>query len=687
MRKWMIIGILFLTVSGIEADKVNKKMAGDVAMNFYNAMWDAENNANIRNTDYITSGADTLFYLFHFDDDKFVFVSADDAAYPVPGYGIKSSSDWAEAHSSVKGWIKKYKGEMKLILERDLEATPKIRDKWQSLLEGDYKGKAGGDEPLLYSTWNQNWPYNAMAPADQAGSGGHTFVGCVAVSMAQVMYYYRYPESGTGSYNYYHSKYGNLSADFGNADYNYNAMVDDLKGKENQEVAELLYHSAVSVEMGFSPNGSGASFSGVVSAMDNYFKYASSITHHSKNSYSNSQWKSMIRNEIDNNRPLLYSGFPDNGAGHAFNLDGYQGSDHFHFNWGWSGMYDGYFYLTSLNPGASDFTYYQAGIFNVKPGGSYPFYCSGTDTLSAMRGTFEDGSGYWDYSSNSSCSWLIDPVDTISHIELSFKDLELESQNDYIRVYDGESTNATMLAEFSGDTVPKQISSSGKKLYVTFNSNSNQNFPGFHASYKAYPPVFCNSITTLSSPTGVISDGSGNMPYHDNKKCRWLIKPDGASWIKADFKKLNTANSNDFVALYDPSTSPGKQLGKYYGNSNPGQVTSNSGQMLVMFSTNDTATADGFALEYTSDIVKAGKKLRNKDLKIFPNPAGGKFRVEIPKQTNYEKIELRASDGTLVREDLEPGRNVTGISAGMYIVRLIAGEQTVTRKLIITDNE
>ena len=41
-----------------------------------------------------------------------------------------------------------------------------------------------------------------MCPADQDGPGANVYAGCVAISMAQVMYYWRYPEVGFGSHGY-----------------------------------------------------------------------------------------------------------------------------------------------------------------------------------------------------------------------------------------------------------------------------------------------------------------------------------------------------------------------------------------------------------------------------------------------------------------------------------------------------
>ena len=47
--------------------------------------------------------------------------------------------------------------------------------------------------PLITSRWRQTAPYNGLCPL-VAGSN-LSFTGCVATAMAQIMNYYKYPES------------------------------------------------------------------------------------------------------------------------------------------------------------------------------------------------------------------------------------------------------------------------------------------------------------------------------------------------------------------------------------------------------------------------------------------------------------------------------------------------------------
>jgi hypothetical protein len=74
----------------------------------------------------------------------------------------------------------------------------------------------------------------------------------------------------------------------------------------------------------------------------------------------------LLRTELENLRPVYYDG-QGSAGGHAFVCDGYQGTSHFHFNWGWNGYANGYYYLNNLNPGGYDFTQDQHAIVNIKP--------------------------------------------------------------------------------------------------------------------------------------------------------------------------------------------------------------------------------------------------------------------------------------------------------------------------------
>jgi len=232
--------------------------------------------------------------------------------------------------------------------------------------------------PLIRVTWNQGSTWNRFCPADAAGPGGHTYVGCVAVSMAQAMSVYGAPSTGKGSNQYIHPVYGYISANFGATTYDWKNMGQATPDDNN---ALILYHCAVSVSMDFAPDGSGTLTSAAAAtAMKSYFYYSQKMTW-VKRGTDTELWKSRLDENLVGGRPIIYSGFPATGSvGHAFNIDGVFNSNYYHVNWGWSGVNNGYYTIDNLKPGTSDFTKDQAAIFNIQPY-YYPTGVELSDTL------------------------------------------------------------------------------------------------------------------------------------------------------------------------------------------------------------------------------------------------------------------------------------------------------------------
>ncbi|MDD2682881.1 MAG: C10 family peptidase, partial [Candidatus Cloacimonetes bacterium] len=118
--------------------------------------------------------------------------------------------------------------------------------------------------------------------------------------------------------------------------------------------------------MNFAPDGSGSNGMRAQNAFVNYFSYPNA-TYVQKADYSSTAWEDLLKEQLDNGVPMYYSGSGTE-VGHAWNCDGYQGTNYFHFNLGWGGSYNGYFYLNSIVAGGNTLTYYQAAITNAVPG-------------------------------------------------------------------------------------------------------------------------------------------------------------------------------------------------------------------------------------------------------------------------------------------------------------------------------
>ena len=354
---------MFITISFIYCEAINNNRALQVAENFYFYKNDrTSNDFNYQNIALYNHNNNDIFYVISLEDKGFILISSDDLTMPILGYSFEETFSFEEVPTNLNYLFNLYSTE--LIAQKRINTNnPEISNEWNKFSNPvEYEGNTRTVSPLLSARFDQGSSWNDMCPTDQDGPGGNVLVGCVAVSMAQVMHYWSYPEIGYGSHGYNHWEYGYQFADFGNSFYDYSNMENNYATTESQE---LLYHCGVAVNMGYGTDGSGAQVFGgnpsTYHAMRNYFLFKNSMSQVYPESYSTSQYRNLLQTELNNNRPIIYVGYSSDG-GHAWNIDGYDG-DYFHNNWGWGGSQNGYFLLSSLN----GFNSSQGALINIEP--------------------------------------------------------------------------------------------------------------------------------------------------------------------------------------------------------------------------------------------------------------------------------------------------------------------------------
>lgn len=203
--------------------------------------------------------------------------------------------------------------------------------------------------PLLGATeWDQDAPYNSFCPETQ---DGHSPTGCMATALAQIMRYHQWPKQGPQS------------------DYRWDLMQDNYNdgGEYSQEskdaVARLMSDVGNALKMSYGTSSSNAYNDDVPNALINVFNYDKGLMYEQRIIDNDDQsstndgewWNDMLRKELDEGRPILYTGSPSGGfghvyAGHAFVCDGYDSEGFFHFNFGWSGECNGWYVTSSISP-------------------------------------------------------------------------------------------------------------------------------------------------------------------------------------------------------------------------------------------------------------------------------------------------------------------------------------------------
>ena len=377
--KYVFLMVLLLAVDLIHAAQISEQQANKVAVTFLKSQTGNNSLKAVLHFKQVDPDGSVDFYVFNFIGFQgFVIVTGDDNLEPVIAYSTESSFDISSASKSgVSTWMSDIHGQVRSILKQNLQADTRISGLWSAYSNGTVilNPQTTAVAPLLTTTWDQTKigspSYNSLCPYDAAASNQRCLTGCTATAMAQIMKYWNYPAHGTGSHSYT-DNHGVQSANFGATTYNWSQMPDVLTSSSTNDVDILMYHCGVSVEMDYEANFSGAYvLSGYfhTSAQDayvDYFGYSSSIQGLCSWMFQPNAWIALIKNELDEKRPVQYVG--DGPAGkHTWVCDGYNASNQFHMNWGWGGSHDGYFSLTSLNPGTYSFNSTQQALIGIRP--------------------------------------------------------------------------------------------------------------------------------------------------------------------------------------------------------------------------------------------------------------------------------------------------------------------------------
>lgn len=223
--------------------------------------------------------------------------------------------------------------------------------------------------PLLTTTWGEGCLYNNNCPADAAATANclHTPAGSGAIAIAQLMKFYGFPSKGSGEHGYTHPIYGIQYANFSATTYQWNQMPDSLTTSDNN-VAQVIYHCGVAQDMNFGTLNSVSTITHLDTALIKYFGYPKSAQRKSLSSFTASEWKTMIKAELDAGHPLLYSATNFDGTKmRFFIIDGYGNDDTFHVNWGAGGTGNGNFTLYNLRFDTTNFSYDQQALFGLAP--------------------------------------------------------------------------------------------------------------------------------------------------------------------------------------------------------------------------------------------------------------------------------------------------------------------------------
>ena len=402
MRKTILtLCLAALTLGNLLAGPVDQQKAQKVGAKFLSTTAVSQKNADIQ-LNLVSVAANrnaTDYYVFNVSNGEgFVIVAGDDRVKPILAYSTTGSFDPNNMSEGFQFTLNGFCEEIQYVREHNLTATPDIVSEWRSVNEKGSLNRGGQTRtvvgPLCQTLWNQNFPWNSQCPEDPEGSGGHVYAGCVATAMGMVMKFWEWPAQGVGSHSYHPDGYAQQSANFGETEYHFELMPNTLDSTSTEEeyfeIAQLLHHLGISVDMMYSGSGSGAYSDAVPSALRSYFRY--NCNDHVTNygnwwpgwGYTNEEWAQMLKDGgLDELLPLYYSGQDDSGAGgHAYVCDGYDENDYFHFNWGWSGRDNAWCPIGALNTTRYAFNQMNGFTGHIIPQGDV--YYSRPDSVDKM---------------------------------------------------------------------------------------------------------------------------------------------------------------------------------------------------------------------------------------------------------------------------------------------------------------
>ena len=335
---------LGLSALPLSAQQVTREVAMEKAIRFLHKPEEA--NSNMRHIlrkapQLVLANNRDEFYVFNDEaNGGYVVVSGDERMPDVLGYSYDGHFDNDHIPCNIKALLEAYAEQV-----THLRANQQVDVKKTA----DYDASWKPISPMIECTWGHWTPYNNQCPEID---GQHTASGCVAIAMAQIMYYHQWPKQTTDIIPGYTTETLGIEVpdipittiDWDNMISYYDPYNPQKYSKKQADaVASLMKLCNVAVKMNYGLENSGAYLSDTPNALWNYFGYDSLIEDLEGDDFEADEWNQIVYEELSNGRPVMCAN-----PGHAFVIDGYDKEGYFHMNFGEHdkvSQEDGYFLL------------------------------------------------------------------------------------------------------------------------------------------------------------------------------------------------------------------------------------------------------------------------------------------------------------------------------------------------------
>lgn len=681
MKRLIILCSIVLLSVGLKAQSVSMNEARMAAQAFLsNQQRSVVNCAKV-----CAQGQDTLMYIFN-TDNAFVVVSGDKRVPPILAFSDHQLYNEADIAAPAKMWLDSYQQELSALKQHADRGN--VHASWQKVLSD--RAVLTDTEiiaPMMKSHWGQGTNYNYYCPRDFAGENGRCVTGCVATAMAQIIYYFRFPQSGVGTYSYTDANYGVQSADYANANYRYDEMCDD-PSSINLAISELIHDLGVGVDMVYGVDGSGMYNHSAARVLRTFFKYSPETEYLFRDS-TTLDWDSVIVSHLQRRIPLYYAGWSTpNINGHAFICDGYREVDscnYYHFNFGWDGSYDGHFYTDHLNLGSSHFNFAQELIINAFPDTTdyqYPIQqpATGSKLMTASAGSEQVGGDFQQCPDNMDYTWTIRPeVENLSDISFSAKCELAAGDTLYI------SSNDPAVADYilTQENGNANFTSNGTEIVVRLVTDATQPSASVRFNYNAHAESFCSGTHSFSSAHNSFDDGSGAENYASFSHCVYKIIVSSYSAVTLNISNFDLEENHDFLHVFDTRLGDDKLLASFTGTMPDTSIVFNYKRLALLFESDEAGTAGGFNVEYYAGFVGV-EDAEVETLNFYPNPASKVLNISNDQPMNDVSV-LDLMGRTLYYcnvNDTHCQLSTAYLAPGVYMLKINVDGQIISRKFI-----
>lgn len=356
MRKHTLLLFLLLMAMPVLAENRSFRQAREIAerhaaKNGAHIGLQSVKRAKVLNKQQSTTSSRGYYVFPHDGNCGYTIVSGDDRMPEIVGYSTTDTYSEENMPDGMKHLMQACEAMATALANGDAKAERCLAEKEALAADSTYRQPRVA--PLLADVaWGQSEPYNNLCPMYDGQR--RTVTGCVATAMAQLMMYYKYPQTLKSDIPAYQTSSYQLNMPLVSAGerYDWDNMLPQYSGSaytaaQANAVAKLMYHCGLSAKADHGPS-TGAWCTPYV--LVKYWGYDPDVIKHLyREKFSLREWTAILDAELQASRPVYYTGCSTTSGGHAFLCDGADGNGLYHINWGWSGWNNGYFDITVLN--------------------------------------------------------------------------------------------------------------------------------------------------------------------------------------------------------------------------------------------------------------------------------------------------------------------------------------------------